>query len=168
MRACLSPQIASDRDGIDARILPPPRLIAPAMKLSMMLAAQRHGEFIAHLSSECPWLGKAQMMGVRRFSTTDDASLCGHEFAMLLVAEAMWLERDRAVCGVRSSLGNLGRRAYLIFRLEYLVAGCRLLLLHHQSVHFNLERVFDDTGVLRREHVLGGKVLAGPGDGGVG
>jgi hypothetical protein len=34
------------------------------MKLSMVIAAQRYGEFIAHLSSERPRLGKAEMMGV--------------------------------------------------------------------------------------------------------
>jgi len=58
------PQIASDGDGIDASVLPPPRFVTTVMKISMVLAAQRHREFIAYLSSECPRLGKAQMMGV--------------------------------------------------------------------------------------------------------
>ena len=34
------------------------------MNLSMVLAAQRDREFIAHLSSKCPWLGKAEVMGI--------------------------------------------------------------------------------------------------------
>jgi len=63
-RSCSCPQITSDGDGIHASILPPPRFIAAAMNLSMVLAAQRDREFIAHLSSKCPWLGKAEVMGI--------------------------------------------------------------------------------------------------------
>ncbi len=57
----------------------------------MVLATQSHGEII-DLSSECPRLGKAEMVGVRWFSTTDDATRCGHKLAMLPVTQAMWLE----------------------------------------------------------------------------
>jgi hypothetical protein len=61
------------------------------MKLSMVLTAQRNREFI-DLFSECPRLGKAEMVGVRWFSTTDGARLCGHKLAMPPVTQAMWLE----------------------------------------------------------------------------
>jgi len=60
------------------------------MKLSMVLTAQRNREFI-DLFSECPRLGKAEMVGVRWFSTTDDATRCG-PLAMPPVTQAMWLE----------------------------------------------------------------------------
>ena len=68
------------------------------MKLSMVLAAQGGREFIAHLSSECPRLGKPEVMGIRGFPPAGEARLCGHELAMALVTEAIWLGRDRAGC----------------------------------------------------------------------
>ena len=145
------------------------------MKLSMVLAAQRHREFIAHLSSECPRLGKAEMMGVRWFSTADDASLCGHKLAMPLVPQAMWLERDRPLCSweLRPLPGKVGR-ACLFRYLKSSVAGivasgccdvCSVLLVRRESSHLGLERVLDDPGVVRHERVLGGKTIVRPGDG---
>ena len=83
------------------------------MKRSMVLAAQRDGEFVAHLTSEGSWLGKPEMMGIGGFSTADDAGLCGHELAMPLVTEAMRLGYDRDVCG-REVWPRNGGRAYLL------------------------------------------------------
>ena len=76
----------------------------------MVLTAQRNREFIAHLPSKCPWLGKAEVMSIRWFSPADDARLCGHERAMPLVTQAIRLQHDGAVCGweVRSLPGNVG------------------------------------------------------------
>ena len=57
-----------ERTGRGGRIyagLPPPcRLIATAMDLAMMTPAERHCEFVAHLSAKRAVLRKAQMMGV--------------------------------------------------------------------------------------------------------
>ena len=47
---------------IDAGSLPPCYFVA--MDLAMMTAAKRHGEFIAHLSTECPMLRKTHMMRI--------------------------------------------------------------------------------------------------------
>ena len=115
VRSRVGPQIASDRHGVDAGLLPPPRFVAAAVKLSVVLPAQRDGEFIAHLPSECPRLGKPEMMGIGGFSTADQARLRGHELAMAFVTEATWLGHDRAGCGweVRCWRGNQIGRAHV-------------------------------------------------------
>jgi hypothetical protein len=43
------------------------------MQLAVVLAAERHREFIAHLSSQRSRLGKPQMMRVARLSAADEA-----------------------------------------------------------------------------------------------
>jgi hypothetical protein len=171
----LCPQITSYADGVDARILPPPCFIAAAMNLSMVLAAQRDREFVAHLSPEGPRLGKPEMMGIGGFSTADEARLRGHELAMAFVTEATWLGHDRAGCGweVRCWRGNRGR-IYLSCCRYYVVAGrvssgrsddCHWLLAYRETSHLGLESVFDDPSIVRRERILGRKTLAGPGNG---
>jgi hypothetical protein len=67
------------------------------MDLPMVLSAQRDGEFVAHLSSKCPWLGKADVMGIRWFASADEARLCGDELAMPLVTKPMWLAVRRKI-----------------------------------------------------------------------
>src|SRR5438045_7822517 len=52
----------------------------------MMLATQRHGEFIAPWASERSGLGKFQVVGIARRPLADEAGLAGHKSAMGFVA----------------------------------------------------------------------------------
>ena len=51
----------------------------------MMIAAERHGEFVAHLATEGSGLGEFQMMGVGRGLSADQAGLGADEREMCLV-----------------------------------------------------------------------------------
>jgi len=65
-------------------LLPPAALVTCPMGLTVMGRAQGHGELIAHLHAKTPGLCIPHMMGVGRFSTTDEAGLLGHEAQVLL------------------------------------------------------------------------------------
>ena len=52
-----------------------------------MQKAERHGEFIADLRSHRPRLRKAEVMGMRGCSATDDTGLGGNESQMIDIAE---------------------------------------------------------------------------------
>jgi hypothetical protein len=67
----LKPQCACGYRGIDADVSPPVRFIATPMHLTMMTAAERHSEFIAHLTAKCPMLSKPKMMGIRWLTTAN-------------------------------------------------------------------------------------------------
>jgi hypothetical protein len=58
------------------------------MDLTVMAAAQRHGEFIAHFSTERAVLREAQMMGVGRPAAADQARLFGHELDVVFITKA--------------------------------------------------------------------------------
>ena len=80
------PKLASRFDRCNLNICPPRDFVAVAMKLSMMFPAQRYGEFVADLVSECPGLCKFQMMRVTRGAPADQARLRGDECEMDLVS----------------------------------------------------------------------------------
>jgi hypothetical protein len=71
----LSPEATSDFDGVDTSRLPPNLLVAGAMHRAMVGAAQRNGEFIAHLAAERPRLQVAKMVRMRLFAAADEARL---------------------------------------------------------------------------------------------
>jgi hypothetical protein len=70
------------------------------MQLVMMEAADGDGVLVADLPPKRAGLGKANVMRLGRSAAADDARLCGHEFAMLLVAETNGLGRRPAATGV--------------------------------------------------------------------
>lgn len=77
--------------------LPPGGFVAPAMHFAVVGAAQRHGEFIAHLAAKRTQLREAQMVRIRRMPPADQARLFDHVSDMLAVADAPWLrERQNA------------------------------------------------------------------------
>jgi hypothetical protein len=73
---------------VNASIFPPGGFITTAMGLAMMAAAQRHGELIADLATECALLREAQMMGICRPSPANQTRLFGYEPDVLLVTKA--------------------------------------------------------------------------------
>jgi hypothetical protein len=62
----LTPQVASDRDRVDTGILPPSLLVSGPVNLAMMRPAKGNRELITDFAAERAWLGKSQVMGVRR------------------------------------------------------------------------------------------------------
>ena len=69
------------------------------MQFAMMCATDGDRVFVADLSSERAGLGKTKMVRVGRRAAAHDAGLAGHEFAMLLVAQANGLAHDAAADG---------------------------------------------------------------------
>ena len=67
-----------------------------SVQLAMMGPTHWNGELIADFASQSPRLRKAQMVGVRRRSTTYQARLSGHVLAMILVAQPDGLGRHTA------------------------------------------------------------------------
>ena len=70
-----------------------------SMDLAVMKATNRHGEFVAYLSSERTGLGKAQVMRVGRCAATYETRLGRDEPAVLLVAQAYGLCGDATTAG---------------------------------------------------------------------
>jgi len=68
---CVEPQRAGGNGWIKPDFLPPRGFIAAAVHLAMMPTTQGHGELIADLATECPALGEAQMVRVRRDAAAD-------------------------------------------------------------------------------------------------
>ena len=73
---------------IHTGLLPPCRLIATAMDLAMMTAAERHREFVAYLSTKRSMLRKAQMVRIGGRATTNQTWLFGDEPYVLAIANA--------------------------------------------------------------------------------
>ena len=83
----LQPQDARGGGRVNPGLDPPRGLIAAAMDLAMVSAAERDSEFIAHLAAQCRWLGKAQMVGIGWAPATDETRLLSDRFDMLPVAD---------------------------------------------------------------------------------
>jgi len=90
---CASPEREGNRHGIDFEARPPCRPITVSVNLSMMKATNRHRELIADFAAQRPRLRKAKMMCIRGLAATHDAWLLGHEFEVVLVAQANGLAR---------------------------------------------------------------------------
>ena len=75
IRARAPPQLKRDGRRIDGDPGPPRRLIAIAMQLAMMEAANRNGVFVADFPPECAGLSEAKMMRFGRRPAANDARL---------------------------------------------------------------------------------------------
>ena len=69
------PQGPRGAGGIEPKLLPPHRFIPVTVNFAMMSPAQWNGELIADFAAERPVLRKAQMMGVTRMTSADQAGL---------------------------------------------------------------------------------------------
>ena len=58
------------------------------MGLTVMAAAQRHGELIADFAAQCAVLREARLVGVCRPAPANQAGLFGHKPHMIPVANA--------------------------------------------------------------------------------
>jgi hypothetical protein len=87
----LQPKSSSIVAGIDSSIHPPVSFVAATMDLAMVSPAQRYGELIAHLASECLRLREPKMVGIRRLAAADQAWLFCDEPNVVLIPNAPWL-----------------------------------------------------------------------------
>ena len=62
------------------------------MNRAMVDSAKRYDIFVANPAAKRPRLHEAQMVGIRMFSSADDAGLFGDESQMLLAAMAARLQ----------------------------------------------------------------------------
>src|SRR6516162_9704543 len=67
------PELVGDLERIDPGRLPPCALVAGAMDLAVVHAAERDDEFITRLAAERTRLGIAKMMGIGRLTAADEA-----------------------------------------------------------------------------------------------
>jgi hypothetical protein len=86
LRVCLKPEPPRDGERLDGDFKPPNQFVAVAVELAMVSAAKRDGELVADLTSKRTGLCKAQVMGIARFSATDQTRLIGDISDMLAVA----------------------------------------------------------------------------------
>ncbi len=84
------PQVSGFRDRVEVGSLPPPGFVAGAMNFTMMAAAQRDGELVAHLAAQSPVLRKAQVMSVGRLAAANETGMLGNEPDMLAIAKPTW------------------------------------------------------------------------------
>ena len=87
LRSSLLPKTSGNLQDIHPLAFPPRALIAGLVQLPMMAAAQRHGEFIAHLEANGSGLGKPQVMRIGGLPAADETRLCGDESQVRLVAQ---------------------------------------------------------------------------------
>jgi hypothetical protein len=69
------PKLPRDFQGVDPYVLPPSDFVTSLVQLSMMTAAERHGELITHLKTHRPRLRKTQVMWIGRLPAADEARL---------------------------------------------------------------------------------------------
>jgi hypothetical protein len=78
-RRCPAVRLVPERvgyfEGVDFAGFPPGYFVAGLMKLAVVTAAKRHGELIADLEAERPWLGKAKVMRVGGLAAANKAGL---------------------------------------------------------------------------------------------
>ena len=107
------PKTSGNLQDIHPLAFPPRALLAGLVQLPMMAAAQKHGEFIAHLEANGSGLGKPQVMRIGGLPAADETRLCGDESQVRLVAQpfgfaiASWLLSIR-VGGSSAAAGARG------------------------------------------------------------
>src|ERR1043165_9170653 len=89
------PQRARGAGRIEPAFLPPPSFITVTMQLAMMSPAERDGEFVADLATECTKLRESQMVGIARLPTADQARLLDHMPDMIAVTHAARFGEDK-------------------------------------------------------------------------
>ena len=87
----LLPKRPGDLQRFDAQLFPPWHFVSRLMQLSMMAAAERHGELVADLHAEGARLGKAQVMRIAGVAAADEAGLRRDKVQVRTVSYAFWL-----------------------------------------------------------------------------
>jgi hypothetical protein len=69
------PKIPGDFEGRDLEIGPPRNLVPKQVQVTMVIAAQRHGELVAHLATERARLCKFEVVRIARRASAHKAGL---------------------------------------------------------------------------------------------
>jgi hypothetical protein len=159
----LQPKRTGSNSRINASICPPGGFVARTMDLTVMAAAQWHGEFIAGFAPECALLHETQMMRIRWLAATNETGLFGHKPHMIPVANAarLRIEQVRLVdaCGPELAdrflcLSSVGARR----DHRRVSVGPIWCAFHHREPSlkgfFNLARICGVQRVLRRKNTL--------------
>jgi hypothetical protein len=102
---CLLPKLENHRERIDVDLIPPRGLVRLPMQLAVMDPTNRHRELVADPSPQRASLGKAEMMGIRRYPTAHGARLPRDEFKVVLVAQADRFPKRMDCAGARGFAG---------------------------------------------------------------
>ena len=86
-----APQVSRNGQWLKMMSGPPSNFITGPVKLPVVGSAHGHGELIADLPTERAKLGKAQVMGVWRYTAADEAGLLSDELEVLLVPDSLGL-----------------------------------------------------------------------------
>jgi len=147
-RMRFQPECSSGSSRIDTDLLPPCWLIAIAMQLAMMATAERHCEFVAHLSAKRAVLRKAQMMGVGGHATANQTWLFGNELDMLAIANSTRFGMTKFAFVDARGVGPSSRFARSGFRA--LADDASIF----ELCEFPLECLFDPLGISCNQGVL--------------
>jgi hypothetical protein len=91
-----APKRERDRHGIELEPIPPCCFITVPVKLAMMETTNRNRELVADFASERARLREPEVMRVRRVAAAHHARLAGHEFTVILIAQADGLSHKAA------------------------------------------------------------------------
>ena len=90
-RVALVPEPTGDLEGFDIEVVPPCHFVASLMELTMVIATKRHCELITHLKPQRPGLCEAQVMRIRRLTSTNETWVRGNKSEVSLVTKALGL-----------------------------------------------------------------------------
>ena len=157
------PKFESQGDGVDFDCLPPSRLVAPPVKLTVVRTTERHGELVADPSTEGAGLSEAQMVRVARGAPAHETGLACDEFPVFFIAQADALLQDRPPLRAQKGRGcRRGGGPWSAISSWIIVWGIdvgRGLIEFRQPLR---KRALDRGRVSRRQTVLGGQVAVGP------
>ena len=95
------PKLPGDLERLDPNVVPPGRLVATVVEVSMVFPAEGHREVVPHLSPHRPRLSEPKVMGVGRRGTAQEAGLGAYKPEVLLVAKAPgFVEMEHALVDV--------------------------------------------------------------------
>ena len=80
-----------DLSGINCGLVPPCRFITVTMQFAMVASAERDGELVTDLAAERAALCEAEVMGVGRLPSADQAGLLRDVTEVIAIADAPWL-----------------------------------------------------------------------------
>jgi hypothetical protein len=94
-RMRFEPQRAGSIGGIYSDLPPPRGFIAKTVYLAMVPSTQGDGKLIADLAAERPALCKAQVMGIRRLTTTNQTRSIGYISDVVAVSHSARLRQNQ-------------------------------------------------------------------------
>jgi len=159
----LLPKFKSQGDGVDFDRLPPSRLVAPPVKLTVVRTTERHGELVADLPTEGAGLSEAQMVRVARGAPAHKTWLACNEYPVFFIAQADALLQDRPPLRGQKGRGCLRRGGFWSAKSSCIIIWG--IDVGRGPIEFRQpfrKRVLDGVRVGRRQSVLGGQVAVRP------